>query len=83
MASIGDVVYLKSGGPAMTVSGNPDGPKVSVRWMVGGGVSEDSFASAMLTADNPAIVISHANAKAQAALDVSDPIAIVQAKVVA
>ena len=51
--NVGDVVRLKSGGPAMTVVYTTEGNKVTVNWYNGSGFSQQVFPIAALDPVNP------------------------------
>lgn len=51
---VGDIVYLKSGGPAMTINGkSKTGTEWSCAWFVDNNIKSADFRSDALTKDNP------------------------------
>lgn len=50
---IGDVVYLKSGGPAMTITEQTGDGKFGVHWFAGLAMSAATFSETVLTVTDP------------------------------
>lgn len=55
----GDIVWLKSGGPPMTVN-SLDGTNVNVQWFVGNQFQTASLPAASLTTTDPAPALARA-----------------------
>lgn len=66
---IGDVVYLKSGGPSMTVQAFPEKDSVQVQWFSGSEPRSAEFPVASLVVDDPTPALSVSREKATAALE--------------
>lgn len=81
MFNVGDIVYLKSGGPAMTVISD-DGKQTTVQWFNGSAPQSTAFPDATLVTDDPAPVLQQALivANAQAAVDNPVPVKVSQAQ---
>lgn len=62
MAKIGDTVYLKSGGPAMTVTEDLPGDMVGVKWMSGSVMMAATFPSEALSGEDTKPKIARAEA---------------------
>lgn len=58
MFNIGDLVYLKSGSPSMTVSA-VDGDNITCDWMQGSQHNSRIFQAAMLVSEDPEPQLEH------------------------
>ena len=73
MFKVGDIVYLKSGSPPLTVI-TDDGSNATVQWFNGAAPEETAFPEGALSAVDPAPVLKQAAAVADAQAAIADPL---------
>lgn len=71
--AIGDIVYLKSGGPPMSVIAERADGTVT-QWFAGSTVNSATFPTEALQPGDPSVVLAHQREKEAAQLRLDDPL---------
>ena len=72
--TVGEIVYLKSGSVPMVVVSSNQKDGITTQWMSGATVSSATFPASALVPVDPKPALDHERAKAEAQLEIDDPL---------